>query len=203
MTFTTSDMQTLLAEMAALMAAERDFLCALDGEIGDADHGIAMEKGMSAAAKAAAELQDGTLQDICNAAAKGFLNAVGASSGPLYATAFMRAGKSLGAEASVTLDGLRGVVPAMAEGIAQRGKAERGQKTMLDAWLPAAKAAEAGADPDAIAAAASNGAESTKDMVAVMGRSARLGDRSLGHPDPGAVSAAMIVGLICKRLAAG
>lgn len=202
MDFTTSDLQALLTDLADRMRAERDHLCALDGAIGDADHGIAMEQGMVAAAAAAREVTDGTLQDIFNAAAKGFLNAVGASSGPLYATAFMRAGKALGPEKSVSRDSLRQVIVAMAEGIAHRGKAEAGQKTMLDAWLPAAEAASAGADPSAIAAAATEGAEATSGMVAALGRAARLGDRSLGHPDPGAVSAAMIVGVICKALAA-
>ncbi|MEP2923969.1 MAG: dihydroxyacetone kinase subunit DhaL [Bauldia litoralis] len=202
MDFTTSDLQALLTDLADRMRAERDHLCALDGAIGDADHGIAMEQGMVAAAAAAREVTDGTLQDIFNAAAKGFLNAVGASSGPLYATAFMRAGKALGPEKSVPRDSLRQVIVAMAEGIAHRGKAEAGQKTMLDAWLPAAEAASAGADPAAIAAAATEGAEATSGMVAALGRAARLGDRSLGHPDPGAVSAAMIVGVICEALAA-
>ena len=96
MEFTTRDLKALLAALAARMAAERDALCALDGAIGDADHGIAMEQGTKAAAEAA-DTVDGTLQDIFNAAAKGFLNAVGASSGPLYATAFLRAGKQAGA----------------------------------------------------------------------------------------------------------
>ena len=133
-------------------------------------------------------------------AAKAFLNAVGASSGPLYATALLRAGKSAGPVKAMPRDGLRSVISAMAEGIEQRGKGAAGQKTMLDAWLPAAEAARSGAAPGDIAAAAQRGAEATKDMVATMGRAARLGERSLGHPDPGAVSAAMIVALICDRL---
>ncbi|MBS3647804.1 dihydroxyacetone kinase subunit L [Pseudaminobacter sp. 19-2017] len=200
MEFTAEDAKGLFAAFAARMQAERDALCALDGVIGDADHGIAMEQGMNAAAEAAKTVEAGTLQDVFNAAAKAFLNAVGASSGPLYATAFLRAGKAAGARPSMTAGELRTVIVAMRDGIVQRGKAEPGQKTMLDAWAPAAQAAEAGADAEAIAAAARDGAEATRQMVATLGRAARLGDRSLGHPDPGAVSASMLVEEICRAM---
>ena len=136
-----------------------------------------------------AQAAEGTLQDVFNAAAKGFLNAVGASSGPLYATALLRAGKAAGSRPSMPKDELRSVIEAMRDGIAQRGKAEPGQKTMLDAWGPAADAAIDGRNADAIAAAARQGAEATRDMIATAGRAAHLGERSLGHPDPGSVSA--------------
>lgn len=199
MEFATQDLKALLAAFAERMSAERDALCALDGAIGDADHGIAMEQGMKAAAEAARQV-NGTLQDVFNAAAKGFLNAVGASSGPLYATAFLRAGKAAGPRASMPSDELRSVVAAMRDGIQQRGKAEPGQKTMLDAWAPAAEAATRGQDAGAIAKAARQGAEATRAMVATLGRAARLGDRSLGHPDPGAVSAAMLIEEICGAM---
>jgi dihydroxyacetone kinase-like protein len=200
MEFTTEDAKELFAAFAVRMRAERDALCALDGVIGDADHGIAMEQGMNAAAEAARAVEAGTLQDVFNAAAKAFLNAVGASSGPLYATALLRAGKAAGARQSMPRGELRSVIAAMRDGIVQRGKAEPGQKTMLDAWAPAAQAAEAGGDPDAVVAAARSGAEATRQMVATLGRAARLGERSLGHPDPGAVSASMLVEEICRAM---
>jgi dihydroxyacetone kinase-like protein len=199
MDFTTADLRDLFAAFAARMQAERDNLCALDGAIGDGDHGIAMEQGM-AAASAAAGSTEGSLQDIFNAAAKGFLNAVGASSGPLYATGFLRAGKAAGARTSMPADELRAVIVAIRDGIQQRGKAEPGQKTMLDAWGPAAEAAIAGEPPEAIASAARTGAEATSRMVATMGRAARLGERSIGHPDPGSVSAAMLIAEICAAM---
>lgn len=199
MDLTTDDLKALFHRLAARMAAERDALCALDGLVGDGDHGIAMEQGMSAAHQAVVAT-DGSLQDLFNAGAKGFLNAVGASSGPLYATAFLRAGKVAGPRPAMPRDDLRQIIAAMRDGVAQRGKAEPGMKTMLDAWHPAAEAALAGAPPDAIAAAARNGAEATRTMVAAMGRSERLGARSLGHLDPGAVSAAMIVEEVCRVL---
>ena len=189
MEFTRENLSALFASLAARMAAERDMLCALDGLIGDADHGIAMEQGMAAAALAA--LPNGTLQDQFNAAAKAFLNAVGASSGPLYATALLRAGKAAGV--SMTRDQGPALIVAMAEGIAHRGKAIPGQKTMMDAWGPAAEAAKSGAGWPQIVVAAQQGADATAEMIATLGRAERLGARSLGHKDPGAVSAVMII----------
>lgn len=202
MDFTTDDLKALFAAFATRMAAERDHLCALDGAIGDGDHGIAMQQGMAAAAKAADET-DGTLQDICNAAAKGFLNAVGASSGPLYATGLLRAGKALGAVRAVPLKDLAVIIPAIRDGIAHRGKAIPGQKTMLDAWHPAAEAVLAGGSAAAAFHQASAGAAATADMVATIGRAERLGQRSLGQPDPGAVSAAMLIEELASFLGSG
>ena len=199
MDFTTGDLKVLLDAFAARMAAERDALCALDGAIGDGDHGIAMEQGMKAAAEQARAVE-GSLQDVFNAAAKGFLNAVGASSGPLYATGFMRAAKALGPHAGVPRDAMRLVIVGIRDGIVQRGKAEPGHKTMVDAWHPAAEAAASGAAPAAIIDAARAGMERTKTMTATLGRASRLGERSLGHPDPGAVSAVMLIEAIAAAM---
>lgn len=198
MSFSSKDLRALFDDLAQVMVQQRDHLCALDAEIGDADHGIAMRQGMAAATSAVAELPEtATFQEMFNAAAKGFLNAVGASSGPLYATAFMWAGKRMGPVTTVPNDDLRHVVVAISEGIAHRGKATPGQKTMLDAWQPAARVAAEGKTAAEITAAALQGAEATKAMTASLGRAARLGERSLGHPDPGAISAAIIVERIC------
>lgn len=198
MDFTNTDLVALFAALAGRMTAERDALCAFDGVIGDADHGIAMEQGMNAAAAAVAAIPGATLQEMFNAAAKGFLNAVGASSGPLYATALLRAGKAAGPRTAMPRAEGAAIIAAMAEGIQARGKAEIGQKTMYDAWGPAAEAARAGTPLAEIPAIAAARAAATAEMVATLGRAARLGDRSLGHPDPGAVSAAMIVEEIAR-----
>jgi phosphoenolpyruvate---glycerone phosphotransferase subunit DhaL len=204
----TADMAKLFRALASTIAAARDELCRLDGVIGDADHGIAMEQGFTAASKAVDALPaETTLADQLNAAAKGFLNAVGASSGPLYATAFMRAAKAAGARAAMPMNEAPALIVAMAEGIRSRGKAEVGEKTMVDVWTPASKAAEQGM-ADALSIhdvmtrvreAAHAGAESTKPMVATKGRSARLGERSIGHVDPGAASAAMVIDVIATE----
>ena len=193
MEYTTTDLTGLFAALAGRMAAERDALCILDGAIGDADHGIAMEQGMAAAFAAVLALEAPTFQMQFNAAAKGFLNAVGASSGPLYATAFLRAGKLAGARAAMPRQEGKALIGAMVDGILQRGKAEPGQKTMVDAWAPAAAAALDDQDWATIVAAGNAGAEATRNMVATLGRAARLGERSLGHPDPGVMSACMII----------
>ena len=138
---------------------------------------------------------------MLNAAAKAFLNAVGASSGPLYATALMRAAAAVKGKAVLDDGDAVALVQAMASGIRDRGKAEPGQKTMLDAWAPAAQAAaEAHAAGealagclDAAAAAAREGAEATRGMVAAKGRAERLGERAVGHVDPGAASAVVVI----------
>lgn len=196
--------------LAERIEQEKGYLCELDGHIGDADHGIAMAQGFAAVRTAldAADASAITPTEVFNTAAKSFLNAVGASSGPLYATAFMRTGALLKGKAEAAAEDGPAVIEAMAKGIQERGKAEIGEKTMIDAWLPAAHAVadarEAGKAPkdmlQAAADAAQAGADGTKDMVASKGRSSRLGERSLGHMDPGAVSAAMIVRIIAASL---
>ena len=202
-TIDTARLAMMFAAIADAMSADRDRLCALDGVIGDADHGIAMELGFSAARDAVAALDAGTADPttLLNIAAKSFLNAVGASSGPLYATAFMRGAAAV--KGKTTLDGADAValIQAMAKGIQDRGKAVSGEKTMMDAWAPAAQAAR-----DALASgkgladgleaavqAAKAGAEATKAMIATKGRASRLGERSLGHMDPGAASAVTVI----------
>ena len=202
-----SALKSMFSSIAADMAADRDRLCALDGVIGDADHGIAMELGFAAARDATAALDDtADATTVFNTAAKSFLNAVGASSGPLYATALMRAGAAVKGKATLSDDDFVAAFQAMAQGIRDRGKAEPGEKTMIDAWAPAAEAAgkaqgEGAAVAIALAAdAAAGGAEATKNMVAAKGRSARLGDRSLGHVDPGAASAVTVIRSIAKSL---
>jgi dihydroxyacetone kinase-like protein len=204
---TTGDIARLFGQLAETIGAARDELCRLDGVIGDADHGIAMADGFAAASKAIDALSaDASLADQFNAAAKGFLNAVGASSGPLYATAFMRAAKAAGARLEMPLTEAPMLIVAMAEGIQSRGKAEPGEKTMIDVWAPAAVAAEQGMASGLPVAeimaqirdAATTGAESTKSMVATKGRAARLGERSIGHIDPGAASAAMVLNVIAE-----
>ncbi len=193
--------------VADAMDAARDELCALDGEIGDADHGVAMSGGFNAVRKAFSSMEGGSPTEVYNTSAKAFLNAVGASSGPLYATAFMRAGMSVKGRDVLTDNDAPTLIAAMTEGIAHRGKASPGDKTMLDAWQPAANAAMAAQGQtaakvfEAAAQAADAGAEATADMEAKLGRAARLGARSIGHKDPGATSAALMLQAMANALA--
>lgn len=201
----------MFGNIAEAIDAQKDHLCALDGVIGDADHGIAMSLGFGAVREALSGV-DATATDptsVFNMVAKSFLNAVGASSGPLYATAFMRAGAAVKAKSALTDADFIAAFQAMAKGIQDRGKAERGEKTMIDAWSPAAEIAgemlAGGATLDAsltaAAQAAKEGAEATKGMIAAKGRAERLGERSLGHMDPGAASAVIVIEAMRDSLA--
>ncbi len=200
---TTRDLLAQFGRIGAAIEADKDRLCRLDGVIGDADHGVTMSIGFAAVGDALRSVDPDAVEPaaVFNLAAKSFLNAVGASSGPLYATAFMRAGAAIKGRASLDRDAVVTVLAAMAKGIQDRGKGERGDKTMLDAWLPAAEAAEAaradGKDTpaclQAALSAAEAGAEATKSMVASKGRASRLGERALGHMDPGAASTVTIL----------
>lgn len=200
----------MFSKIADAIEADRDRLCALDGVIGDADHGIAMSEGFRAV-RSALQGMDASSTDptaVFNMAAKSFLNAVGASSGPLYATAFMRAGAAVKGRDVLSEADFIAALQAMAKGIRDRGKAEPGEKTMVDAWLPAAEAAGAAQSAgktlsdalQAAVAAADAGAEATKQMIAGKGRSSRLGERALGHVDPGAASAAVVIGAMRDSL---
>ena len=203
---TVEQTMAMLQAVAKRLTSERDHLCELDGHIGDADHGIAMAQGFEAVSTALADLDEPTvtLGDVFNTAAKSFLNAVGASSGPLYATAFMRVGKQFKDVSDLALDQTPEIFTLMATGIEARGKAVPGEKTMVDAWAPAAVAAQEQTDGPttlvAIRDAARSGAEATVDMIASKGRAARLGERSRGHMDPGAASAAIIIEVMTEHL---
>ncbi|MCP9231847.1 dihydroxyacetone kinase subunit DhaL [Mesorhizobium sp. LMG 17147] len=206
----TAKLKRMFDAIAAAIDADKDRLCRLDGVIGDADHGIAMALGFGAVRDALDQIDASTEPTaLLNTAAKSFLNAVGASSGPLYATAFMRGAAAVKGKAILEDADVIAMFRAMAQGIQDRGKAELGEKTMVDAWLPAAQAAgvaqQAGKSLseslDAALAAAESGAEATKDMIATKGRSSRLGERSIGHLDPGAASAVTIIRAMRNSLA--
>jgi len=212
MTYATPAFIAMFAAIARSMDANRDHLCALDGVIGDADHGIAMQQGFAAVDKALGTLDPALASptDVFNTAAKAFLNAVGASSGPLYATAMMRAGAALKGKATASADDVAQLIPVMTKGIADRGKATPGDKTMLDAWQAAADTVNGLIGQDAplgqvlaqAVAAAEAGAQATIAMEAKLGRSARLGQRSVGHIDAGAASAALVIKAMADSLGA-
>ena len=202
----------MFSTMADAIEIEKDRLCELDGVIGDADHGITMSLGFTAIRSALAQIDSATATptEIFNTAASSFLNAVGASAGPLYATAFMRAGASVKGRTELDKQSLADAIIAMADGIQFRGRAERGDKTMLDAWLPAADTARVTADDASvpiaemmqkIAAAAVAGSKESIDMLAKKGRSAKLGERSIGHMDAGAASTAVLLTAMADHIA--
>lgn len=183
---------------ADAVAEHRRLLTRLDSAIGDADHGENMHRGM----KAALERLDGeTPADLLKAVAMALVSKVGGAAGPLYGTGFLRASKAV--EGKDELDGadLVAALDAAFAGIAQRGKSERGQKTMLDALGPAVDAMRTAVDDgrdlgDALrsaAGAADEGKRGTVPLIAQRGRASYLGERSIGHQDPGATSTAMLI----------
>ncbi|SMC82928.1 homodimeric dihydroxyacetone kinase [Primorskyibacter flagellatus] len=181
---------------------EAERLSALDGVIGDGDHGITMDIGWKAVRAALAQSPaDETIETSCKRMAKAFLDAVGASSGPLYATAFLRAGTAVKDRLNLDAGAMAAWIGAASDGVQERGRAAPGDKTMVDAWVPAAEAAracaEAGDDVlaclDAACAGAERGMNFTRDIESKRGRSAKLGARSVGHIDPGAASTAVIL----------
>jgi dihydroxyacetone kinase-like protein len=204
-------LKSMFDNIATAIDLDRERLCALDGVIGDADHGIAMALGFNAVRDALASLDLAATSPttLLNTAAKCFLNAVGASSGPLYATAFMRGASSVKGKTALDDADIIAMFEAIAMGLRDRGKADRGEKTMIDAWVPAAEAAVAAhrsgkglcESLDAAVTAAREGAEATKLMMAAKGRAARLGERSIGHLDPGAASAVTVIEAMAQSLA--
>jgi dihydroxyacetone kinase-like protein len=176
-------------------------LTELDSPIGDADHGTNMRRGFLAARTAVEQEPPDTPGAVLVAIGRHLISTVGGASGPLYGTLLRRAGKELGDEPVVTADQLRDALRAGVDGVAKLGGAAAGDKTMLDALLPAVDAFTGALDAGgsaaqalaAAAGAADQGAEATTPLRARKGRASYLGERSIGHQDPGATSAALLV----------
>ncbi|UKA62983.1 dihydroxyacetone kinase subunit DhaL [Arthrobacter sp. FW306-04-A] len=186
---------------ARLMSEHREELIALDRAIGDSDHGENMDRGFRAVMEKLAQTPPETPGAALKLAAMALMSKVGGAAGPLYGTAYLRAASALGESAEIDAAALAGALTAARDGIVARGKAELGDKTMVDAWSPAVEAADevlvAGGDAVAVLAAAAEAAEvgavTTDPLVARKGRASYLGERSAGHRDPGAASSALLL----------
>jgi dihydroxyacetone kinase-like protein len=192
----------LILAVANQMVAHADELTALDQAIGDGDHGINMKRGFEAVLADADALAAKSLPEMLKAVGLQLVMKVGGASGPLYGTLFMSIGKSLPEEPSIA-DFAQAFGEAI-EAVKQRGKSNVGQKTMLDVLAPV-QAALAKGPADGNGAArlkevAENAAQSTVPMKAIRGRASFLGDRSIGHMDPGGRSSALMVAAICDTL---
>lgn len=185
---------------AADIAEQRDYLVDLDRAIGDGDHGENMDRGFKAAVEALGQAQPASVAEVLKTVAKTLMSTVGGAAGPLYGTAFLRASKAAG-DGDLDGAGVAALIAGALDGIQARGKATTGEKTMVDAWTPALEAAraaaESGSDPAAVleaaATAAEAGAAATEPLRATKGRASYLGERSIGHLDPGAVSTSLIL----------
>lgn len=203
-----AELRAWLHECSALVGAHAEELTALDAAIGDADHGANMKRGLSAVE---AVLEAGSFETIgalLKKAGMTLVSTVGGASGPLYGTFFMRMGAAAGATTALDAQGLAQAMAAGVEGIAARGRATTGEKTMLDAWSPALEAL--GSHPEdlvaataAAARAAEEGRQATEAMIATKGRASYLAERSVGHIDPGAASTALILQALAQVVAGG
>ena len=199
-------MAAIIKGMAKKIEAEKDYLTQIDNEIGDGDHGINLARGFEAVEKKLPSLAGGDIGALLKGVGMQLVSTVGGASGPLYGTAFMKAG--MACKGLTELDGPAFVkaMEAAVDGIKMRGKATEGEKTMLDALCPALKVMQdevaAGkslkeALQDA-AVAAEKGVEYTKTIIATKGRASYLGERSLGHQDPGATSSLYLLQVLAE-----
>jgi dihydroxyacetone kinase-like protein len=196
---------------AKVIEEQRDHLTQLDAAIGDADHGINLDRGFTAVLSTIGSAAPATPGAVLTLTGTTLISKVGGASGPLYGTAFRRAGKVLGDAADVNLPRLAAALEAALAGVQQLGAAREGDKTMVDALAPATAAfskaiAEGASDADALVAlveAAQAGAAATISMQALKGRASYLGPRSVGHEDPGAASTALILGALRDATLAG
>ena len=188
-----------IRDAQAVLAEHRMELIDLDRAIGDGDHGENMDRGFKAVV---AKLDEGGIDDVAGVlklVVSTLMSKVGGAAGPLYGTAFLRASKAI--EGDVDANGVVALIEGALDGIVARGKATTGEKTMVDAWTPALEAAKAAAAAGetpaatlrAAADAAAKGAEATIPLQATKGRASYLGERSIGHQDPGATSTAYIL----------
>jgi phosphoenolpyruvate---glycerone phosphotransferase subunit DhaL len=204
-----STITSWLQEAETEIKAQAGYLTQLDAAIGDGDHGINMRRGFDAVGKALAGGGDGSPPGrLLILAGKTLVSTVGGASGPLWGSALRRAGRALGESPTFESAQLADALDAAVEGVVELGAAAQGDKTMVDALAPAAEALRealsAGAPleeaVDAAARAARAGAEATVPMRARKGRASYLGERSIGHQDPGATSAAILLEALSRAI---
>jgi phosphoenolpyruvate---glycerone phosphotransferase subunit DhaL len=198
-----------LNRFAVLVAEQRNHLTELDSAIGDADHGANMDRGMSAVIAKVEATPSATVDELFKMVGMTLVTTVGGASGPLYGTFFLRFGMTAGAVTELDGPALAAALRAGLGGVVARGKAEAGDKTMFDAMSPALDAFDASlaagnriADAAAAAlAAAAVGRDATEPLVARKGRASYLGERSIGHIDPGATSTTLLFEALSETLA--
>ncbi|MBU4528141.1 MAG: dihydroxyacetone kinase subunit L [Hoeflea sp.] len=195
---TSGDFRALVGAMAAAIAENADHLTDLDSAIGDGDHGANMKRGFQAVLGELDQLVANPVPNAIKAAGMKLVMTVGGASGPLVGTFFMTLGKELPAD--FDRDALVTAYEKAVDAVAARGKSQAGQKTMLDVLYPILDAAKHGADLNQIAARAKAAAEATIPMLATRGRASFLGERSIGHMDPGAASVALLAGVVARTL---
>ncbi len=185
----------LVEPVARTVIAHTEELTRLDQAIGDGDHGLNMKRGCEAVLEVLPGLADAPIGEALKTIGMTLVMKIGGASGPLYGTLAMELGKALGQGAALP-DALGAAIAA----VGRRGKSEVGQKTMLDVLVPVHQAISAGASLPEIRSAAAAASDATIPMQATKGRASFLGERSIGHMDPGARSSALIIDTICQAL---
>jgi dihydroxyacetone kinase-like protein len=206
----TEDTLAVVKEMAAAMEENRKHLTKLDSEIGDGDHGNNMHRGFQAALERLEGMELETPADVLKAVSTALVGKVGGAAGPLYGTAFLRASTSLSGKEDLSSEDVAEAMEAALGGVKQRGKAEEGDKTMIDALAPAVAAAKEAASSGKgvgevsreAAEAAGEGSEATVPLTARRGRASYLGERAAGHMDPGARSTYLLLDAAARALGA-
>jgi dihydroxyacetone kinase-like protein len=201
---TADQVRDWIRRFAEVIAESRMELVRLDTAIGDGDHGTNMDRGMKKAVEKLDGSDAGDIGADLKAVGMALVSSVGGAAGPLYGTLFLQMGSASAGKAELDLDGWIAAVEAGIKGVQTRGKAEPGDKTMLDALLPALEALrEGGAVGEALersAAAAEEGMKATIPLEARRGRASYLGPRSVGHQDPGATSSYLLLRTAAETL---
>jgi phosphoenolpyruvate---glycerone phosphotransferase subunit DhaL len=195
------DVLAWLKAYASTIAENKEHLTKLDSAIGDADHGINMDRGMNAALAKLDGLENGDVGTLLKTVGMALISSVGGAGGPLYGTLFLQMGTATAGKSELEPEDWRAALEAALAGVQMRGKAEPGDKTMVDALMPgkdglAEALSEGAAFADALrrsAAAAEEGMRATVPLVARKGRASYLGERSAGHQDPGATSTYLLL----------
>ena len=199
-----------LEKTAAVLNENKDYLTQLDSAIGDADHGANMDRGFKKVMEKLPTFADKDIGNIMKTTGMTLISSVGGASGPLYGTFFMRSGMASASKEELSNDDLYKMLKAGVDGIVQRGRAQLEDKTMFDAWSPALSALEGafGEGQDMLGAletavsAAEEGMKATIPLQARKGRASYLGERSIGHQDPGATSTYLMLNALLEAVKA-
>ena len=194
-----SDTIEMVKQVALSIIDSEPLLTDADRNLGDGDHGLGMERGMKAVIEKIESSSFNQISDVFKSAGMAMMSSMGGASGALFGTLFRNGGKALDGKETLNSEGLKNFLNAANEGVKSRGGASPGDKTMIDALEPAAQEASKNLSLplyeliSLVSQAADRGKEESKEMIATMGRAKTLGERSLGHPDAGACSVAIIL----------
>ena len=206
MSITTVDVLACLRQMADVIHENKEYLTDLDAAIGDADHGINMDRGFQAILKKLPSVEDKDAGTILKTAGMTLVSSVGGAGGPLYGTAFMQAGMAIAGKYELEAEDMLAILDAALKGVIMRGRANLDDKTMVDAITPAVNAMREALGNGAgtvealeqAAAAAEKGMKDTIPMLAKKGRASYLGERSIDHQDPGATSSYLLINTMAE-----